>query len=256
MDRLYCILKAERIACPMVIIENQICRLYIKWTFGVDESYLVESNNSEIFLNQEHDESMIHYWPFNNNLNDVASNNDLIEGHNFSFTVDRFKNKYSAVYLKDGYLQVPSGIYFYGDFTVSVWVNPISPIGRSDRIIDFGGNNVILGLFLGTNAFFPYFCILDSNYVASNYVSNQRLEINKWQHVALTFRGTNGKLYINGKEVRTATTQPPRPVLRTKNFIGRSNIGGDSQSVNALFDDLKIFNRSLTQDEILFIFRN
>jgi hypothetical protein len=243
----------------MAIIENQICRLYIK-SFG-DESSLVESNNSEIFLNREYfslnsdmNYHLTHYWPFNNNLYDVVSNNDLT-GVKFTYFRDRFQDNFYAVYLNKGYLQAPSGIYFYGDFTVSVWVNPISPIGESDRIIDFGDKNVIVGFFLGTNAFFPYICIFDAPFM--NYVSSKRLEINRWQHVVVTFRGANALLYINGNVVINVTTiVTPKPVLRTKNFIGRSNIGGDSQNVNAHFDDLKIFNRSLTFDEILFIFKH
>ena len=70
-------------------------------------------------------------------------------GSSYSFTYDRFCNAYSAIYFNIGYLQVPSGAYFKGDFTVTAWIKLIS-FNQFSQIIDFGNgnflNNVMFGL--------------------------------------------------------------------------------------------------------------
>ena len=47
----------------------------------------------------------------------------------------------------------------------------------------------------------------------------------------------------------STTTIPPRSINRTNCFIGKSNWVADANA-NSLFDDIRIFNRGLTQSEI------
>ena len=67
--------------------------------------------------------------------------------------------------------------------------------------------------------------------------------------MAFTLTGTEGVIYVNGKKGPVSTTAVPRSVLRTANYLGKDNWG--SSLAVCEFDDLKIFNRSLTQTEIL-----
>ncbi len=91
----------------------------------------------------------------------------------------------------------------------------------------------------------------DSNtYNNGNLMSSVALKINKWQHLAVTVTGTQLKIYIDGKLTLTSTViSAPKGIMRTENYIGKSNWNGN-ENVNAELDDLKIFNRSLTQSEI------
>lgn len=95
-----------------------------------------------------------------------------------------------------------------------------------------------------------------------------------WQHIAFTLNGNNGLYYVNGKKVIQDTTLSPRSILRTfnyfkktkivnnffmmkklkgnLNFIGRANVESVGyERANAELDDLKIFNKSLTDSEIM-----
>ena len=56
------------------------------------------------------------------NLCDGIGGANLYGGSSYSFTADRFDNPNSAIYLKNGYLQVPSGTYFTGDFAITAWI--------------------------------------------------------------------------------------------------------------------------------------
>ena len=83
-----------------------------------------------------------------------------------------------------------------------------------------------------------------------NLQSSLQLKINKWQHLAVTVTGTQLKIYIDGKLGLTSTViASPMGIMRTNNYIGKSNWGGNGNA-DAEFDDLKIFNRSLTQSEV------
>ena len=74
---------------------------------------------------------------------------------------------------------------------------------------------------------------------------------NTWFHVAFVLSSTNALIYVNGSLNSTGTTtNKPNNLQRTSNFIGKSLWTGDGFS-NAIIDELKIFNRSLSQLEIL-----
>jgi hypothetical protein len=78
---------------------------------------------------------------------------------------------------------------------------------------------------------------------------------NNWVYVTLTISQTESKIYFNGILKRTSTL--PNPV----DFTGCSNLfigsGGptfsywDHKSDISLYDDIKVFNRVLTEAEII-----
>ena len=75
------------------------------------------------------------------------------------------------------------------------------------------------------------------------------INVNQWSHVAVTFNlaGT-ASLYINCQLVGAGSGYLMNYALRTTNYIGRSN-WGDSD-LNAVLDEVKIFNRPLSMSEI------
>ena len=81
------------------------------------------------------------------NLIDQIGGKNLFGGTKYSFCKDRFESPESAICFQNGYLQIPEGVYFAGDFTVTLWLN-ITSIMFDTRIFDFGnggsGNNVFL----------------------------------------------------------------------------------------------------------------
>ena len=71
------------------------------------------------------------------NLNDVISGATLYNGHGFSYVADRYNIPNAAISLDNGYLQVPEGVYFAGDFTFIAWVN-FRTMSDQMRIFVFG----------------------------------------------------------------------------------------------------------------------
>lgn len=154
----------------------------------------------------------------------------------------------------NGYVQIPGGVWFNGNFTVEGWVF-VRSYKNWSRLIDFSDgpntNNVYLALSGGTGGF-PYMGVFTNNN-GSPIISSAstQLPTNQWAHLAATLNGTTGTIYINGVNVGTGTLNVPPNVIRTNNYIGRSAYWaiGD-QDADALFDEVRIWNVARTQSQI------
>ena len=70
------------------------------------------SLNDLAFINS----SLINHWEFSSSLIDSISGLSLFNPINTTFSLDRLGSINSAIYLKKGYLSIPTGIYFKGKF--------------------------------------------------------------------------------------------------------------------------------------------
>ena len=171
------------------------------------------------------------------------------------FVPDRWLNNKSAVHINSGYLTAPTGVYFSGDHTVSVWVKTLAVLSFA-RIIDFGNgrfdDNVVFSTsYYGTSQ--PVCEIFLSAYPDLYYTrlvtSSKVLSLMLWTHLAYTYANDTCKVYLNGTQTASASCHTPRNVTRTQCYVGKSNWSGNDLQ-NAHLDDLRIYNRSLNQTEI------
>lgn len=72
--------------------------------------------------------------------------------------------------------------------------------------------------------------------------------LNVWTFVSITHDGSTAKIYINGESVATSPGCPTQNVVRPDNFIGIFN---NHYHTHAAYSDMKIYNRSLSSEEIL-----
>ncbi len=170
-------------------------------------------------------------------------------GSSYSFTYDRFCNAYSAIYFNVGFLQVPSGVYFSGDFTITAWIYLLAYQSHS-RIIDFGSfqsDNVIFSMASSTSSMRAQI----NNATSHIFITTPPLiQLNTWYHVAFVFKGTVGYIYVNGNLATSGTQYVPRNVSRSSNYIGKSN-WINNQNANATYDDLRIYAGALSATQIL-----
>jgi hypothetical protein len=200
---------------------------------------------------------MINYWPLCSSLTDIITNLSLYNLNNVAFASDRFNVANGAMSFSTGYLQAPSGIYFSGgDYTIMAWIYPRAFLAN-ERLIDFGnggpGDNIITSISSGTSGQ-VYQSLLVGIQNPFTLTSPQPLQLNQWNHVAFTFSNStmNACLYLNGTLVAIVTSAAvPNNVLRTQNFIGKSNWAVDANAnANAIFDEIKIFSVALTQFQV------
>jgi hypothetical protein len=186
-------------------------------------------------------------------MNDHVGSANMTQGNLTTFIVDRFGNQNSALALNGGWTQVPAGIYFdTPEFTISAWIMP-QQVGSWARLIDFGNgpgqDAIVLSLdSSNNNRPFGYLSPISlAIYSSSNVI------LNKWQLLTSTFDGLTLSIYINGTLFVSGIkanndSQMPR-LNRTKNYLGKSNWVSDGYSYSYI-DDLRFYNKSLTQSQI------
>jgi hypothetical protein len=176
----------------------------------------------------------------------VISSDDLKPGKNVTFGSDRFNRSNKAVYLNQGYLTMPPGVYFSGDFSVVAWVKVMAILNGSPRLIDLSPNKVLVAITCANNAN-P--CTIVGT--SSTKKSNTTITIGKWFHLTLKLKGSSLSMFINGLPVLNSNSiSPPANITRTSNFVGRSSYPLDNDAY-AYFDEIKFYNRALSQNEII-----
>lgn len=160
---------------------------------------------------------------------------------------------YSGYIPSSGYFAAPSDVYFAGaEFTITVWTYVYS-VEMWSRVLDFGNgsprDNVEISLSTRMSGNIGMVVFDDAEY--PDYTNPQsRLPLLAWMHLAAVLKDATVSVYVNMSLVFETKQQAPRNVVRTRNYIGKSNWDWHSL-VNAKFRNLRIYNRALALNEIL-----
>lgn len=202
---------------------------------------------------------MRNYWPLNQNFKDKAGSADFYNCINASPAEDRFNIPYSAIYFNVGACQVKPDVYFNGNFSILAWVKVLQ-IFHGHTLLDFNNGPTKDQVFFylsDQSSSQPVFQNYNDPVNASDSTSSRySLDKYQWYHVAVVYGSLQVKIYINGKNNDYVNTpyisnivSKPSDVIRNNCFIGRTI--WNLQYANAYFDDIKIYNRSLSYVEIL-----
>jgi hypothetical protein len=193
--------------------------------------------------------SLINYWPINNNTSSFINSHHL-KAKSPIFVADRKGVSGGAVHVinKITSLEVPADAYFKGDVTVTGWVQ-FNDNMANQVFFDFGLGHARrdnFRLYLSENSLRPCFELNGQRVL----FANQSINLNVWFHYALSFKNPEVAFYIDGKLIaRNQVEKKLTYMVPNMNFIGRSN-KYDAQISNADFDEIKIFSRALSQQEI------
>jgi hypothetical protein len=225
---------------------------HIKWSLvKLEDGEMVSGSNDhykKLWLYKVYPNTLINHWPMSS-LNDSVGGATLFGGSNYSFVADRFGTPNSAIYFNNGYLQIPSGVYFSGDFTITAWIY-LKSCTHLARIIHFengvSDNNVIFGMNDNTSTLIgEIFHNNNKNKLESDF----KLDLNQWYFVSFVLIDSTAYIYVNGEKIANGKLHKPINVLRKMNFIGKSN-WNKSENVNAIFDEIKIYKGALSKEEI------
>ncbi len=135
------------------------------------------------------------------------------------------------------------------------WVYPLSYSESTAKLFCFGNGPYadIVDITITNNA---YTEICSSYHDTCNPAGwSHTLPLNTWSHMASTFSELTISLYINGVMVANGSAPEPPNVFRAQNYVGKSDWHGDA-FVDANIDELKMFDRALTQAEVHFEMNN
>ena len=105
-----------------------------------------------------------------------------------------------------------------------------------------GGGSIILSFTHGTNTGPYYFSSSNGDQIA-----NTSLTIGKWQHLAFTVKDSTLSIYIDAALKYNGPTTPVSFSNQLDIYFGTDG----SRWTRAELDDIKIYNKSLTQTELV-----
>lgn len=188
-----------------------------------------------------------------NNLSDVIGGANLYGGSNYYFAPDRFDTPRSAIFFNQGFLQVPSGSYFSGDFTFTAWIFLVKYQVYS-RIIDFGNGQAIDNICLQFYQTTSQMQVSVNQGSTVTYIRTSPIfSLKQWYFVAYVLSDKTGYVYVNGNQVGSGTILLPKKIVTTLNYIGKSNWVNDEYA-EAVYDDIKIYSGALSSNDVINIY--
>ena len=207
--------------------------------------------NSSSFSNPSVQPNLVLYYPFDDSIADYSGyGNDLgsITTSSYTFIEDGADNEaLSLDGINDG-LQTTNTFSNPESFSLSLWINSED---NSGRIIENEWGNGPWVIYKYDNTIMAL--IIPENRVENEVVSITHPISGQWNHVTFTYSNETheGVLYINGVKSESFI----RPMDQSKLTSNRPlKIGGLSQSSERLagnYDEVKLYNRVLTENEIL-----
>ncbi len=202
---------------------------------------------------------LVAYYPFNGNAHDESGNGNDGTVMGAALTSDRFGNPDSAYSFDGGddYIQVPDddSLDLSDGLTIMAWI-------KSDNT---EGGRVIVSKWNDNTS--------DHSYIFKDWDDSDRLSIElrdnnegvfaslrgatpitigEWILVATTFDSNAVKLYLNSAEDASSTATGIIKNSATDMLIGALfTWGGIYQNFDGVIDDIRIYNRALTNEEIL-----
>ena len=196
---------------------------------------------------------LVAYYPFDGNANDMSGNGINGTPGSVTYAQDRFGYANGSLALA-GYsssnLKINStALNLPPDFTVSVWINFTANAGSENpRVLSTAGYEV--GTQTTASSRLAYLNNTTLSAGAPTVNSSNTIPAGVWVQIVGVRVGNELVLYVNGKFAGSvSTTQPPD---YSRDFI--PEIGGNSGSAAdnyaGLVDDLRIYSRALSSDEV------
>ncbi len=207
-------------------------------------------------------DALVGYWPFNGNANDESGNGHNGEVHGATLTTDRFGNENSAYSFDgvDNYIQVPDSFLISNNFTISFWAQPEKVSGLNNVLCDgssfYGGNDFLIG-FEGNSIRLRADKQAPLNYEYTSPTELQNLSIlDKWVNVVWVMKPDYSKIFLNGNEISTINVKGSNSGYHNDfSVIGGRDVWDQVDSYyKGKLDEIAIYNRALSADEVMNLF--
>jgi len=195
-------------------------------------------------------DGLVGWWPFNGNANDESGNGNHGVVNGATLAEDRFGNAEAAYEFNGSELiSAPNQGTDLNTITLNCWIKLYDYVGRQSLVGCWNGdpNNSIrqYTLFTDNQLGFASQCTQEIN-------SSGIIPLNSWQMATLTYNASEFSLYIDGQVTLSLNYSCSVDTVDDFWIFGAEQIEGSNftQYIHGLLDDIAIYNRALTPEEI------
>ena len=230
-------------------------------TNGTVESFLISQIDSITFnlSSVPPTEGLIAYYPFNGNANDESGNghNGAVNGP--TLTNDRFNYPDKAYdFAGNDENNIALSPFIPPEFiSISIWFNPITNgPGGNLRSVIFSNqqmfvNHDALNIIMEDGKI--HFALLNSSGGEFGILSNGAINLNQWHHVVCII-DSDKKMKMFLDNVEQTQTILWSGIYAGLNVTNIGNVYLDNDNFDGALDDVRIYDRALSESEIQALF--
>lgn len=220
---------------------------------------------------------LVAYYPFNGNANDESGNgnNGAIRGA--VLTSNRFAQplaafnfpgnaNYPGVSTNEILVQDSATLYFTNELSVAFWARfNQSFTYREEQLVGDHQYPTWKGFHLGVNQDDSFngpgaYCIFMRIFTTGPTLTDARVFVpfsflSSWNHIVGTYNNGSLSLYVNGVAMTNVSTSGTLVNTSDPLMIGGNANPGTGQIFDRDIDDVRIYNRALTSNEVYSLFK-
>jgi PKD repeat protein len=215
---------------------------------------------SQVNLSQ----GLMAYYPFDGNANDASGNNNNPVFNNARLTADRFGNPNSAYHFNgvNNYMRVRNNpsLNMANKISISLWVKPTgyyTGLCYNNMMVMKGDIDYLEGNY-SVRFSDAYTGCTDPTTTKEMFYGAPGIaapapivQLNQWYHVVFTCDGNMTRIYVDC----VLRANSPQGNAKFTNpydlFIGHMNTSQYPYWLNGDLDDIRIYNRALSKDEVM-----
>jgi len=195
---------------------------------------------------------LVAYYPFNGNANDESGYGHHGQVYGATLTADRFGNTEQAYYFDgNSYISIPAAaVNDLPTGSVLAWIK-LDQVTRGYCILDKTDSYVTNDIQWSVTPDGKLRLYLDAPYGQTQqpFYSNTSIGAGTWHQVAVTWDGTTCRFYLDGNADGASSCDGLGvPDSNLQPYIGK--VKNDTKFMLGVVDDIRIYNRSLTEAEI------
>jgi hypothetical protein len=214
---------------------------------------------------------MDHYWPVENKAVDDVVGNYSAQGNGLpEFAQDRFGVADGAlkVHNTKSAWRLPPGNYFKGETTLTMWIKKIICSSVYGTLLFIG--TYIFSIFYSKKKYISFTIVSFSSFILSDSESckdyflilteNSHWEhrevfgkivvpVETWYHLSVVYKNRTVSIYVNG--TLSGSRSGLIAAFADKAANESSFIGSNDSYSNIVLDEIKLYNKALSQDQLL-----
>lgn len=220
----------------------------------------MKDKTSESFI-RNISKNLIAFYPFNGNANDESGYNQNGLVYNAVLTKDRAGNEDKAFDFngKDSYIKIPNttALNTHGSITISCWIFPRKSVKYESWISKSSSNHWASQWRVGFGEDVNHewglsecHLVNKQNIWTDYWITKSAIMLKEWTHVTIVADQAAGYvyLYVNGRKVVQFDNLKSFDESNTPLLIGFQK--DDTVYFDGKIDDIRIYNRSLTDQEV------